>query len=83
MSSMRPRRFTLRNGKLDHQVVFYLPAGSSRVHVTCNCLCWIGPDGIEHRTPMGESTDLAKSRELYNNPDNHHKTFTEKDKAKW
>lgn len=82
---MRLTHFTLVDKTLDHQVVFLRMGGSASVYVSCNCLEYKKPSssGSNSHLYMGTSGSLDEARELYNNPDNHNKTFSEEDRAKW
>lgn len=73
---------TLRDSSLPHQVVFFTPGGTSRVLVSCNCRSAFNKKG-HYYDPIGPVMTLEESRKLYNNPANHHKPFTEEDKATW
>jgi hypothetical protein len=64
---------------LPHQVVFFVPSGESRVHVSCNCR----RNSQGGYGSMGVSHTIAVSRKLYNDPENHDKPFGEEDRSKW
>lgn len=73
---------TERDPSLDHQVVFL--ETNNNTFVSCNCLLETrGPHKVQAHAPIGESHDIEKARFLYNNPDNHRKSFFPKDQAKW
>lgn len=80
---MRPPYITLRDPDLTHQLVIFTPGGSSSIAVSCNCRGEESKFGKENYSPMGYSQNLDETRELYNNPKNHLRPFTDEDKVKW
>ena len=81
--TLRPPYTTDTDPTLPHQVYFFLPQGSSKVNVSCNCLAYIQAPGVLSHHSLGESTDIKISRDLYNDPRNHLKPFGPEDEAKW
>lgn len=78
--------YTLIDPDLPHQVVMtYMTKTKDKgeIAVSCNCQSYYHKNGVSTHRPMGTSSNLDESRELYNRPENHYKPFTEKDKAKW
>lgn len=72
---------TYRDATLPHQVVLFIK--NETLHVSCNCLTSKEKGERAYHSSMGRAVTLDNSRELYNNPKNHLKTFTKEDEAKW
>lgn len=77
--ALKLTHFTLSDPTLTHQVVIFF--SGSHIFISCNCRK-IKKNNISHH-PIGPTSDLKESRELYNNPKNHWKPFSKEDEAVW